>query len=283
MAVEHRENIDLVGGPNWSLWNRDCIIVAHEYDDDQFQLLLTSTPYPGQAGFHIKTFNLYLRWWYDRLKAWIPKIHHGTGVIVQNVKIKRNPKGWFYTRQLTDLIAMYETLGLYVIDLYIWDKLNSPPAGNHQRHDRDEYEFVYTLARSEAYIFNEYREPYAEKTIGKAKKGNKMRQADVRGSHAGGHSNLHPDGARQSNVLRISSSGDQGRPRVEGGVFPRSFAERMILTFSDPGHWVVDPFAGSGTTMVMALKNGRCAVGCENKRVAWQTAFDWIMQTEDEI
>ena len=104
-----------------------------------------------------------------------------------------------------------------------------------------------------------------------------MRQADVRGSHAGGHADLHPDGARQSNVLRISSSGDQNRPRVKGGAFPRELAERFILQFSDPGDVVLDPFMGSGTTVIMSMQNYRHSVGCETDPEAFKVASDWVM------
>lgn len=274
---------DLVTSLHTELWNRDCIFVPHHYEDDHFQLLLTSTPYPGLADFHITAFNMYLRWWYERLRAWVPKINKDTGVIVQNIKLRRDSRGWFDDRQLSDLTGLYQTLGLKIIDLYIWDKINAPPAGNHERHDRDEYEFVYALARShdfDDFTFNKFREPYAEKTIGKAKPGNKMRQSDVRGSHAGGHARLHPEGARQGNILRYSSSGDQGRPRVKGGVFPRDFAERMIKTFSNPGDWVVDPCAGSGTVPVVALQNDRYAVGVELDDEAFDVALQWVQKEE---
>ena len=275
MAVDE-DLVDIVVGERWHLWNRDCLLVPHEYEDGVFQLLITSTEYPGQAGSKMPPGD-YLQWWYARLRAWLPKVDHSTGVIVQNIKFKRTPAGWFPSKRVTDLQTLYDTLDLHPIDWYIWDKLNAPPSGNHDRYDRDEYEFVFVLARSPNYTFNKYRKPYAATTVGKAKPGNKMRQADVRGSHAGGHSNLHPDGARQGNVLRISSSGDQGRPRVKGGVFPREFAERFILTFSNPGDWIVDPCVGSGTSMVMARENGRFSVGCETDRSVWMTAYEWLV------
>jgi site-specific DNA-methyltransferase (adenine-specific)/site-specific DNA-methyltransferase (cytosine-N4-specific) len=264
-----------------TVWWRDCILVPHEYPDGYFQLLITSTPYPGQAGFSIEHINDYLRWWYHRLSTWIPKLNRQTGVIVQVIKIKRTLHGWFEIRQLTDLPLLYQTLGLNMIDLYPWDKLNSPPSGNHDRHDRDEWEMVFALARSSDYTFNKYRETYATKTIGKAKPGNLMRQTDVRGSHAGGHSKLHPDGARQSNVLRYSSSGDQGRPRVKGGVFPRQLARRLIYTFSNPGDVIVDPFCGSGTSLAMGIELGRTVVGSDTKKLAVDTTLDWLREMED--
>jgi len=48
--------------------------------------------------------------------------------------------------------------------------------------------------------------------------------------------------------------------------FPRELARRCIKLFSFPGSVVVDPFAGSGTTVIEALIHGREAVGIEKEK-----------------
>jgi len=40
-------------------------------------------------------------------------------------------------------------------------------------------------------------------------------------------------------------------------IFPEKLAEDHILTWSNPGDVVLDPFGGSGTTAKMAMKNSR--------------------------
>ena len=45
--------------------------------------------------------------------------------------------------------------------------------------------------------------------------------------------------------------------------FPLSLAERAILAFSARGETVLDPYAGSGTTLVAALRRGRKGMGSE--------------------
>lgn len=48
--------------------------------------------------------------------------------------------------------------------------------------------------------------------------------------------------------------------------FPLELATRLVCMFSFTGDTVLDPFCGSGTTMLAALKNGRNSIGVEIDR-----------------
>jgi hypothetical protein len=45
--------------------------------------------------------------------------------------------------------------------------------------------------------------------------------------------------------------------------FSPGFVRAVILAFSEPGDWVMDPFAGGGTTLVEALAAGRNVLGID--------------------
>lgn len=45
--------------------------------------------------------------------------------------------------------------------------------------------------------------------------------------------------------------------------FPIELVERCVLALSNADDWVLDPYAGVGTTVLAALKNGRRGAGCE--------------------
>ena len=46
-------------------------------------------------------------------------------------------------------------------------------------------------------------------------------------------------------------------------VMPEALVEPCVLAGSKPGDLVLDPFAGSGTVGVVALRHGRRFIGCE--------------------
>lgn len=252
------------------IWQGDALTVARRYDNEAFRMLLASTPYPGQRGFLLNTA-LYLEWWRRRLEAWIPKLHPD-GVVVQNVG-PFSREGGFFNTGIFEIPRVAESLGLRTVDVYVWDKLNAPPSGNQARTDRNEWELVYVFAKSAGYVFNPQRQPYSPKTVGKARTG--IRKPDVSGGMAGGHSRLSELGARMWNVIRLSSSGDQGRPRVKGGSYPRGLAERFISQYSNEGDAVIDPFVGAGTSLVVASSLGRKSVGIDISSEAVATAAKW--------
>lgn len=49
-------------------------------------------------------------------------------------------------------------------------------------------------------------------------------------------------------------------------AYPDEIAERLIRMFSVKGETVLDPFLGSGTTVKVAIENGRSSVGYETDK-----------------
>jgi DNA modification methylase len=54
-----------------------------------------------------------------------------------------------------------------------------------------------------------------------------------------------------------------GETRVHTTQKPLALMEALVRDFSDPGELILDPFAGSGTTLVAAKRLGRRAIGFE--------------------
>lgn len=239
------------------------------------QLIVTSPPYPGQ-----RSCNLSVPQWLDWMGqvGWKMRreLAH-TGVLALNVKFKRRNDGRFDTRLFRDLMGLLEDdLKLWPIDVYVWNKKNPVPAGNMDRYPIPQWEPVFLFGKSEDYLFQPVRKPYTKKSLNKLKPGNRPRANSVGHTYNGGHSNAHPLGALQGNVLSLSSSGGPERPRARGGSFPPGLARRFILQHTRAGDLVLDPFCGVGTALKEAQRLGRRWLGTEIDRSEAERAQEWV-------
>lgn len=67
---------------------------------------------------------------------------------------------------------------------------------------------------------------------------------------------------------------------------PIKLLEKLISIFTDPGDVVIDPVAGSGSTLIAAHNLGRKAIGFEIKKAFYAKASAWVSRNEmihDEI
>jgi site-specific DNA-methyltransferase (cytosine-N4-specific) len=81
----------------------------------------------------------------------------------------------------------------------------------------------------------------------------------------------HPLGKNPGDVWSIPT---RSFPGAHFAVFPEALCERPIRASCPPGGVVLDPFAGSGTTLVVAQRLGRRWIGCDVKRAYCDLARD---------
>lgn len=83
---------------------------------------------------------------------------------------------------------------------------------------------------------------------------------------------LSPDQGIQNGLAEHLIRGARDTTRVKGlthefyrypARFSPSFVRAAIQTFTEPGDWVIDPFAGGGTTLVEAMAMGRNSLGID--------------------
>lgn len=48
--------------------------------------------------------------------------------------------------------------------------------------------------------------------------------------------------------------------------FPIELVERCVLALTNPGDWVLDPYAGVGSALIASLRQGRKGIGCEKEK-----------------
>jgi len=129
--------------------------------------------------------------------------------------------------------------------------------GRAKRYFSRKHDTLLWYAKGSQWTFNvdAVRQPYAP-TSGYARGGIVSR--------AGKHYGPHPAGTPRDDVWDIPivnplSPERCGYPTQK----PLRLIEPLVLALSRPGDLVVDPFCGSGTTLVAAARHGRRWLGCD--------------------
>ena len=154
--------------------------------------------------------------------------------------------------------------GWYLRQDIIWNKTRCIPESVRDRCTRS-HEYIFLLSKSDRYYFDgtAIREPVSDSTV------TRMKQdiAHQRGSfRQPGKTNgpMKPGGngkyRNKRSVWNLCPSYYKG---AHFAVFPEKLAEPCILAGCPEGGAVLDPFAGSGTTGVVAKRLGRGFTGIE--------------------
>lgn len=141
-----------------------------------------------------------------------------------------------------------------------WHKTSGMPESVTDRlSTRSEMVFLLTKAKRYWFDLDPIREPHADTTIAAATRARipytapgQRTQGKTRG--------MHEQGANPGDVWAISTSPFSGS---HFAVFPPEIPRRCILAGCKPGGTVLDPFSGSGTTGMVALRHGRRYVGID--------------------
>jgi DNA modification methylase len=153
------------------------------------------------------------------------------------------------------------------LETYIWSKPNAVP-GKFGPRTKDSFEYVYAFAKGPKPYFdlNPIRVPY--KTTPEEIERRKLDKLGRRNTDAGfgrdRTTTYLQGGADPGNVISVPQTYNQYKGA--GGhtaAMPEGLAEFFVRACVPEGGVVIDPFAGSGTTAVVARRLGRQAGGLE--------------------
>jgi site-specific DNA-methyltransferase (adenine-specific) len=88
------------------------------------------------------------------------------------------------------------------------------------------------------------------------------------------------------NVMDWEDDRDETYQKIHPTQKPVALLEKLINIFTDPGDVVIDPVAGSGSTLIAAHNTGRKGYGFEIKKDFFKQANAWLesnAQIKDEI
>lgn len=232
-------------------------------------LWFTSPPYADARAYSRIHPDHYVEWFLPFSKA-MRSATKDTGWLVLNIKNRVANSGPLRGQRhpyVYQLVIALQQQGWRWLETYIWAKPNAVP-GRYGPRTKDAFEYVYAFAKGAKPHFDldAIRVPY--RTTPDEIERRKMDRLGRRNTDAGfGRDRTKTyllGGADPGNVVSVPQTYNQHRGA--GGhtaAMPEGLAEFFIKACSPSGGVVLDPFAGSGTTAVVARRFGRRAGGLE--------------------
>jgi DNA modification methylase len=184
--------------------------------------------------------------------------------------------------------------GWYLRQDIIWHKPNPMPESVRDRCTKA-HEYLFMLTKNARYLFNNeaIREPFAHPNLAEEAKRRKANGQLRTGNYQSGSGRndadeytggvgyaSKADGRNRRSVWTITT-----KPFKEAhfAVMPEALVEPCILATSNPDDVILDPFTGSGTVAVVALRHGRNFIGTELNPEYIQIAADRIINDQPLI
>lgn len=243
----------------------DCAEALKNLPDDSVDLIFTSPPYADQRK---KTYggidpDEYVAWFMPRADQFF-RVLKPTGTFILNIK-ERVVGGERHT-YVIELILEMRKRGWFWTEEFIWHKKNSYP-GKWPNRFRDNWERLIQFNKNRA--FNMYQEAvmvpvgdWAKGRLSALSETDKRRDESRVGSGFGknvsnwvGRNMVYP-----TNVIHLATECSN---RNHSAAFPLELPTWFIKVFTLPGDVVLDPFVGSGTTALAAVKLSRIYVGID--------------------
>ena len=233
--------------------------------DNSVDLIVTSPPYADQrkstyGGIHP---DKYVEWFLP-ISEQLLRVLKPTGTFILNIK-EKVVEGERSTYVMELILAMRKQ-GWYWTEEFIWHKKNSYP-GKWPNRFRDSWERLLQFNKDKK--FNMYQEEvmvpmgdWAKNRLKNLSDTDKIRDNSKVGSGFGKNiSNwLGRDKAYPTNVLHLATECNN---KNHSAAFPEELPEWFIKLFTKQNDTVLDPFMGSGTTLVVANRLRRNSIGID--------------------
>ncbi len=164
------------------------------------------------------------------------------------------------------LYPIFSSLSLRMRNRIIWHFEH----GLHcNRRFSGRYETIIWFTKSDDYVFNLDPVRVPQKYPGKKY---------FKGPKAGQYS-CNPLGKNPGDLWVIPNVKSNHIEKTEHPCqFPVELIERIVLSMTNEGDWVFDPFLGTGTSVLAAIRHGRRGVGAETVQKYINIARDRIQQ-----
>lgn len=243
--------------------NGECLTVLKKIEDGKFDLILTSPPYNVGKSYETKT----------SIEKYLETQEEIISELVRTLSDKGNlcwqvgnyvDKGEIFPLDIF-YYQIFKKHGLKLRNRIVWHFGHGLHASNRFS---GRYETLLWFSKTDDYIFNLDNVRIPSKYPGK-----RHFKGPKKGQPSG-----NPLGKNPSDIWEIiEQDWDKAMwdiPNVKSNhpektehpcQFPIELVERCVLALTDEGSWVLDPFAGVGSTVIGAIRNNRNGIGIEKE------------------
>ncbi|MCX8158650.1 MAG: site-specific DNA-methyltransferase, partial [Candidatus Diapherotrites archaeon] len=148
---------------------------------------------------------------------------------------------------------------------------------------KDGFERIYHFAKTDKFYinFDDIKQPVKESTIERRSRlregidDKSVYSSTPRGLSFVRYKSLSSDTALPSNVLYCAS---ETRNVGHSAAFPIQIPDFFIKLLTKSGDTILDPFCGSGTTIISALINNRIGIGIEIEKKYFELSYKRILK-----
>ena len=248
-----------------NIYNTCCFLGMQKMDSNSVDMVVTSPPYDDLREYHNN--NAWNFEFFKKVAKQLSRILKPGGVIVWNVA-DQTINGGKTGSSFRQALFFMEACNLRLHDTMIYAKTGVAFAsGPHSVRYTQKFEFVFILSQGRPKAINLIQDK-PNKWAGSCSWGNaatRKTNGDIAKS-ASKTKAIRPFGVRD-NIWLIKNSGGFGQKNKNSYKHPATMPEELarghIISWSNPGDIVFDPFMGSGTTARVALEEERQYLGFE--------------------
>jgi DNA modification methylase len=228
-------------------------VLRREVLDESVQLTVTSPPYDN-----LRKYNGFT-WDFEAVARELYRVTKPGGVVVwvvADATVNGSETGNSFRQAL-----YFKECGFNLHDTMIWDKGSFSAVGALVSRYAPVFEYMFVFTKGALGTFNPIKDK-PNKWHGRAKIHGTVRKADGSRVPTACMGQDIPEFGQRHNIWIMSPERNSkaiGHP----AMYPEALARDHILSWSNPGDTVLDPFLGSGTTGKMAILNGRFFIGID--------------------